>query len=108
MKNVDVNEVAMSDNTQPLITEEMLERIAWYAIHASKPPVCVIQVPDGYDPIEWYADALQRTVGNKTYGVALGNPDDIAERGEAILTAMTGNGSASRDNANFYMLCHTA
>ena len=95
----------MNDNP---LTEEMLERIAWYASQASPPPVCVIQVPDGSDPIDWCTDALLRTVGTKTYGVALGNPGDVAESGEAILTAMTGNGTASQDNANFYMLCHSA
>ena len=94
-------------NNKPLLTEEDLERISWYAAQASQPPVCVIQVPDNYDPTEWFHDALLQTVGEEVYGVALGTPEDV-ENSVALMTALTGNGSESLANANFYMVCHTA
>ena len=94
--------------TEPtVLTEELLERIAWYARQASPPPVQVIQIPDDCDPLDWIADCLAKTVGDTVYGVAMGTPEEMAEQG-AIVTALTGNGSAARANANFYMLCHTA
>ena len=92
---------------QQSVTEDMVERIAWYAQQASQPPVCVIQLPEKEDPVTWFQEALLKTVGTCVYGVALGNPSDV-EGQDAIVTALTGNGSTSLANAEFYMLCHTA
>ncbi len=90
-----------------MLTDADLDSIVWYAAQASQPPVAVIQVPDDYDPVDWCRDALLMTVGDTAYGVAVGAPADI-ENGAALMTAFTGNGTASLANANFYMLCHTA
>lgn len=91
----------------PLLTETDLKSISWYAAQASQPPVCIIQVPDDYDPTVWFREALLQSVGEKVYGVALGEESGIEEK-PAMMTAITGNGVASLANANFYMLCHRA
>lgn len=92
---------------QAHLTEETLERIAWYCRQASQGPTQVIQVPRDYDPVDWCREALLYSTRGETYGVALGTVDEIMERG-ACMTAFTGNGSQSKANADFYMLCHTA
>ena len=89
------------------MTEEDLARIAWYTQQASPPPVTVMHIPAGDDPLAWFADCLAQSVGETVYGIALGAPEDVEEK-NAIITAFTGNGTHSLANANFYMLCHTA
>lgn len=91
----------------PHLTEEDLERIAWYCQHASQGPTQVIQVPPEWDPADWCRDALLSRLQKEAYGVAVGTAETIMEQG-ARMTAFTGNGSQSHANANFYMMCHSA
>jgi hypothetical protein len=101
------SEDPVSPEATDVLPEHVLERIAWYAKQASATPVHVIQMPEDADPAQWCKEALLKTVGQTVYGVSVGTREEITTRG-ALLTAITGNGSESHANANFYMLCHTA